>query len=111
MKYRLREDLAPAAQVVDGSQSSVDGTVVADRISAIIVARSDGEQWHQMQIGEAQLFEVTNVLARLVQVLAEQVNVQCTADDLLRLKPIRLVAPMAILGTQFVGTRDPGLRR
>ncbi len=98
-------------QVVDRAEPRIDGAVVADRISAVVVAGPDGEQRHQVQVGQAEFLEVADVLPQPAQVLAEQVDVQRTADDLLRLKPIRFVDAMLIQLAELVGAIGPGLRR
>ena len=97
-------------QIVDRPEPRIDRAVVADRVSAVIVARPDGEQRHQVQVGQAEFLEVADVLPQPAQVLAEQVDVQRTADNLLRLKPIRFVDAMLIQLAELVGTIGPGLR-
>jgi hypothetical protein len=44
----------------------------------------------------------------LAQVFTEQVDIQCTTDDALRLKPLRLVNPMGVTRGQLV--RPTGAR-
>ena len=84
------------SQIVDRAESRIDRAIVADRVAAVVVAGSYREQRHQVQIGQAEFLEVADVLAQLAEILAEQIDVECTADHLLGLEPFGFVDAVPI---------------
>ena len=74
----------------------IDRAIIADRIAAVVVAGPNGKQRHQVQVGDSQLLKVADLLAQPAKILAEQIDIECTADRPFRLKPIGLVEPMRI---------------
>ena len=50
-----------------------------------------------MQIGQSQLFEVSDGLAKSTQVFAEQIDVKGSADDLFRIEPVWGIDTMSVV--------------
>ena len=103
--------MCQSPQIVDRAESRIDRAVVADGVPAVIVARPDRKQRHQVQVGESEVLEIGDVIAEFTQVLAEEINVQSSTNDLLRLKPVGLVDSSAIQAAKVVVARCPGAGR
>jgi hypothetical protein len=58
-------------QLGHGAQRRVDLPVAADGVAPVVLALRTGEQRHQVQIGEAQLAKVGDLLANPGQVSGE----------------------------------------
>ncbi len=93
------EDQADALVPKDGcdflellhrAEIGIDRAIVAHRIATVVLAVGRNEERHQVQIREAELLEVGNVVLELGQLIAEEIDVQNYSDHLLRLKPLRL---------------------
>ena len=69
----------------------IDFAIAADRITAVVVAFRAAEERHQMQIRQAEFFEVRNLLAQAVEIAREQIDVAHAAQHLIRLKPLRMI--------------------
>ena len=57
---RFAQGLRHRAQIVNRAERRIDLTIATDRIAAIAFAIRTFEQRHQMQIGQAELFEIRN---------------------------------------------------
>ena len=89
-------------EVVDGSQVGTDGPVVPDRIPAVVVPGSRLEEWHEVQVGDAQLAQVRDLVLDPLEVVREPVGVCGVAHHLGQLQPVRLQGPFEIEDVQVV---------
>ena len=68
------------AQIVNRTERRIDLTVATDGIAAITLAIRTFEQWHQMQIGQPQFFEIWNRVDDAAQITRKQIHVAHTAN-------------------------------
>ncbi len=75
-------------QVVHGAQARVDRAVVGHRVPAVTVTRPRLEQRHQVQVGDAERFQVVDVVGDLGQRAGEPVGIADVADLAGLLQPV-----------------------
>ena len=66
---------ASVAQVVHGAEVGAHRAVVGDRVAAVVVALARLQQRHQVEVGDAELAQVVEVLGDAPQVAGEAVGV------------------------------------
>ena len=76
------------AQVVHRPERRVDRAVVDDRVPAVVGRRARVQQRHQVQVRDAQLTQVGQLLPHAGQRPGEAVDVGHIADGLLALEPV-----------------------
>ena len=97
------------AQVLGAAQLGLDRTVVADGVPAVVVALARLEQRHQVQVGDAQVLEVVEVLGHSREVTGEPVGVARVAEHPRLLQPVRGEQPLLVEALQVRGAL--GVRR
>jgi len=99
--------LGQALQVVHRAEAGFDRAVVADGVAAVVVTRGGQEQGHQVQVGQAQLFEVGDLGAHAVERAGEQVDVEDAAEHALGLEPLRRALAFVVAHAQPHWPRQP----
>ena len=97
------------AQVVGGAEVGADRAVVLDGVAAVVVALARLEQRHQVQVGDAEVLEVVEVLGDALEVAGEPVGVAGVAEHPRLLQPVGGEQPLLVELVQ-VG-RALGVRR
>ena len=77
------------SEIVDAPECRLDRSVVDDRVAAVVRFRAGVEQRHQVQVGDAELPQVGEVLADAGERAGEAVDVGDVPDRLLALEPVR----------------------
>ena len=77
------------AQVLGAAEVGVHRPEVPDGVAAVVVALARLEQRHQVQVGDAQVLEVVEVLGHALEVAGEPVGVAGVAEHPRLLKPVR----------------------
>ena len=100
-------------QVVHGAERRVHPPVARHRVPAVGVALRALEQRHQVQVGQAELFEVRDAVAHTLETARVPVHVADAAEHLVRQIPVRVLLPQVVARLQLERTRGPrgrGLR-
>ena len=75
-------------EIVHAAERRVDGPVVHHRVAAVTVARTRLEAGHEVDIGDAQLFEIVQPVEHAAKRAIEAVDVEDVAHHLLAQEPV-----------------------
>ena len=92
------------AQVVDGAEVVADGPVVHHRVAAVVRPRPRLEQRHQVQVGDAELGQVVDLVPHPGEVAGEHVGVGGVAQHPRVLVPLRVGVPTQVQQPQVLGS-------
>jgi hypothetical protein len=98
-------------QVGHGADPRIHLVVVGHRVAAVALPRARPQQRHQVQVGDAQLDQVVQVLAHSPQRAGEAVGVADVADHPRPLEPGRVDLPAAVKPPQSRRARGGGAQR
>jgi hypothetical protein len=96
-------------EVLGGPEVGPDRAVVAHGVAPVVVPLPGLEQGHQVQVGDAELLEVVEVLGDALEVSREPVGVAGVAEHPRLLQPVRREQPALVELVQVV--RALGVRR
>ena len=99
------------AQIVDGAEVVAHGAIVHHRVPAVVLAGPRLQQRHQVQVGDAELGEVVDLVGHSLQVAGEQIRVGRVAEHLLVLEPLRVGVPTQVEQPQVRRPLPEVLRR
>ena len=104
-----RSVVGEVAEVLGGAEVGPDRAVVLHGVAAVVVALPGLQQRHQVQVGDAELLEVVEVLGDALEVAREPVGVAGVAEHPRLLQPVGGEQPPLVEQVQ-VG-RALGVRR
>ena len=95
-------------ELFHGAKRRMHFAIAAHRIAAIVLAFRCLEQWHQVQIGQPQLFEIGDLGSDALEIASKEVHITDAAQHPVGLEPQRIGLTVSIECTQVVGSLEPG---
>jgi hypothetical protein len=92
-------------QVVHRPEVGSHRAVVHDRVAAVVGAGPRRQQWHEVQVGHAEVAQVPDALANALQVPCEQVGIRHVADSVGGLEPVGPQNAVAVALAQVGSSR------
>ncbi len=94
-------------QIVHGAVGRIDGAIVHHRIAAVAVAGSGLEARHQVDIGDAERFQIIEPVGDVFQVAGEAVDIEHVAGHVGPLEPVGLEVALEVEPFQLVRPLAP----